>query len=142
MNKLEATKRLAELEDEASRLRAFLTQRSILNPMWRWKNKGEPTLTVDVPSKDYAQAFETMMALRMMDGTVEYVDGVTRWVVDYIVEQDGEPRVYTESWMGDSVIVRISPAFESRERAQNAIDRIGVDVLVKMFETLHSKAGW
>lgn len=28
MNKLEATKRLADLEDEASRLRAFLTQRS------------------------------------------------------------------------------------------------------------------
>ena len=91
------------------------------------------------PSKEiaqsYAEAFNTMLALRKCEGSVSTVNGKEQWFVRLALSlKDTETYAYPGNY---SKIVTLSPSFSTKGYAQAAIDKVGKDNIIKMFKTLH-----
>lgn len=91
------------------------------------------------PSEDiaqsYAEAFNTMLALRKCEGSECCIDDKFQSAIG-ISQSLEDLRVfnYTSSYAKfDST----SPMFISEEYAQAAIDKVGKENIIKMFKTLH-----
>ena len=87
----------------------------------------------------YWDAIDTMILLRRQPGS-EAPKTDRQWTIDY-----SRGHVILETWGGEhnlrSQVSRISPSFGSQAHAKAAIDTIGEDRLIRMFETLHGLKG-
>lgn len=101
-----------------------------------WTACCEENYTYDYPvyknSEDaskMSQALNTMLRLRTMEGVVNDCYSVGKW---YILIQEEDITVTKYNFLKGYV----SPAFDTKESAQKAIDVIGRDVLEQMFKVL------
>lgn len=84
-------------------------------------------------SQAYAKAFETFLLLRHQPGTVKAEDGI-----QWLIRAREEGGVYSDNFWCDSYKVDyISPCFKTKEHAEAAIQTIGEEQLMQMFNTFH-----
>jgi len=88
-----------------------------------------PLFKTKEEAESFSDALRTMLLLRTMDGIVSGDFGVDK---EYICFYDGKVAIPSWKYRRDL----ISPAFDTKESAQKAIDIIGEDRLTKMFKVL------
>ena len=152
-NKQEAKQQLEKLEAEVQKLKEIINKPekagSLLeNGQYHLANNGSALVSYMTGSKHgynsfndeliaqaYAEAFNTMLALRKCEGSECCIDDKFQSAIG-ISQSLEDLRVfdYTSSYAKfDST----SPMFISKEYAQAAIDKVGKDNIIKMFKTLH-----
>ncbi len=156
MNKQEALSRLTALEQEAKALREIIEAPDVAPSILpaEWNGKGgwylSSSFAEAIPmcagmemiredqnffdtkeeAQAWADAISTLIELRRQPGSEAPKEGVAQWVI----ERD----LGVESWaVYYNKIERISPAFSTEEQARAAIDKIGRELLMQMFNTLH-----
>lgn len=85
---------------------------------------------------NYAAAMNTLLLLRHQPGTIE-VDNNNS--TQYFITPSGDFNFcFSNPWsLVQTKLCMISPAFISKEYADRAISKVGVDKIVHMFKTLH-----
>ena len=155
-NKQEAKQQLEKLEAEVQKLKEIINKpekagsllpeegtHCIFPSSGRLSTSGVETMfkygVNRFPSEDiaqsYAEAFNTMLALRKCEGSCTTVNGKEQWSID-IDQSLKDMEIY--AYLGNySKIINLSPSFSSKEYAQAAIDKVGKENIIKMFKTLH-----
>lgn len=83
----------------------------------------------------YAEAVDTMLLLRHQPGTVAAKEGKEQFVID-IEGVSLRPFICPLEDL-DMKAGYLSPCFITRKHAQDAVDAIGADRIVRMFKTFH-----
>lgn len=150
-NKQEAKQQLEKLEAEVQKLKEIINKPEkagslledgewlmCLQP-YHWRYGTQPVDPFNFESssiaQSYAEAFNTMLALRKCEGSECCIDDKFQSAIG-ISQSLEDLRVfnYTSSYAKfDSA----SPMFISEEYAQAAIDKVGKENIIKMFKTLH-----
>lgn len=141
MNKTEALKRLDALETEAAALRRIIEapepvenveKKPLLTHSFTAKMvyPGNPLVGSDV-SDGYAKAINTLLDLRRQPGSEAAEDGERQWVI----WPDGS--VFHSNWQNKTSY--ISPMFDTEASAIAARDAVGLDRILRMYNTLHGR---
>lgn len=161
MNKTEAILRVAEIDrlvhdltEEAAALRSIIeAPESEKKPLVQAKDKpGFPILmqtncngfTVGFEQRNmqafetveqaraYAEAFNTLLDLRRQPGSEAAEDEKRQW----LIRGDGDVEWFA---MLVAKIENTCPCFDSKESAEAARDAVGLDRVLKMYNTLHGR---
>ena len=152
-NKQEAKQQLEKLEAEVQKLKEIINKPEkagslIEDGQYHIVNGGSdleiyPTgcthgynsFNDELIAQAYAEAFNTMLALRKCEGSCTTVNGKEQWSIDIDQSLKG---IETYAYSGNySKIITLSPSFSSKEYAQAAIDKVGKENIIKMFKILH-----
>lgn len=81
----------------------------------------------------YAEAFNTLLDLRRQPGSEAAEDGKPQWVI----WSDGSVSVFHSNWQNKTSY--ISPMFDTEASALAAREAVGLDRILRMYNTLHGR---
>lgn len=84
-------------------------------------------------AKAYHEALDTFIQLRKCHGSEPVTDTEQYFISP---NESVSPRILSSRFIGDKVS-EISPAFDTRQNAQNAINSVGEENIINMFKTFH-----
>lgn len=84
-------------------------------------------------AKAYHEAFSVLLALRGCHGSEPVSDKEQYFISP---NESISPRILCSRFVGDKVS-EISPSFDTRQNAQNAINSVGEEHIINMFKTFH-----
>jgi len=90
--------------------------------------------TTQEQAANYRKAFEIFLELRRCEGSESAIDDKEQ----YYIQQDDEGNIYIDAWINTHNKTRfISPMFSAVEFAEKAIDTLGKENIIHMFNTFH-----
>lgn len=97
--------------------------------------KGTNRFESEAIAQAYAEAFNTMLELRKCEGSEAAKEGIGQYT---LVPSKCKTYLVIHNFHDQDVkLFQISPAFTSAKYAQAAIDKVGKEKIIKMFNTLH-----
>lgn len=152
-NKQEAKQQLEKLEAEVQKLKEIINKPKKAGSLledgrYHLANDGSALVSYTTGSEygcnsfndeliaqAYAEAFNTMLALRKCEGSEAIKDNKEQWNISVTKDTKNlEVLLYLSHYVKSD---NIAPMFSTKEYAQAAIDKVGKDKIIKMFNTLH-----